>query len=189
MKIFITRHGRTDWNDLGKLQGQTNTELNDIGRQQAKDTGEQIKNEKIDLIIASPLKRAKETAEIINQNFNVDIIEDDRIMERTYNELEGITFDERKELIASESDLDYIWDYNKDIGLHDIESIKIFCDRIYDFLDDVIKKYKDKNVLIVTHGGTSLIMKYYFMKIPLEELHNRDTIDGLRNCEVIKFEV
>lgn len=63
MEILVTRHGQTDWNALGKLQGQTDIELNDIGRQQAKETGKLIKDENIDLIITSPLKRAVETAE------------------------------------------------------------------------------------------------------------------------------
>ena len=70
MEIFITRHGQTEWNALGKVQGQTDIELNDIGRKQAEETGKLIGNENIDLIIASPLKRARETANIINKNIN-----------------------------------------------------------------------------------------------------------------------
>ena len=55
------------------------------------ETGRQIQNEKIDVIITSPLKRAKETAEIINKNFNVSIIQDDRLIERKYGRSEGAT--------------------------------------------------------------------------------------------------
>lgn len=69
MKIIVTRHGQTDWNVLGKLQGKTDIELNDRGRQQAKETSELIKNENIDIIIISPLKRAKETNEIKRWSF------------------------------------------------------------------------------------------------------------------------
>mgnify|MGYP005782903757 FL=1 len=98
MKILITRHGQTDWNVLGKIQGQTDIELNDNGRQQAKETGELIKNENIDIIITSPLKRAKETAKIINENFNVTIIEDNRLMERNFGKSEGLTKDDRRKL-------------------------------------------------------------------------------------------
>lgn len=96
MKIIITRHGQTDWNALGKLQGHLDIELNDMGRKQAKEMGKLIKNENIDLIITSPLKRTKKTAEIINTNFQVNIVEDNRLIERNYGTMEGLTKDEIK---------------------------------------------------------------------------------------------
>ena len=91
MEILVIRHGQTDWNALGKLQGKTDIQLNDIGRQQAKETIKLIKDENIDVIITSPLKRAKETAEIINKNFEVTIIEDNRLIERGFGKNEGLT--------------------------------------------------------------------------------------------------
>ena len=69
MKILITRHGQTNWNVLGKIQGQTDIELNENGKKQAKEISEYIRNENIELIITSPLKRAKETAEIVTIAF------------------------------------------------------------------------------------------------------------------------
>ena len=103
MKVFITRHGQTEWNSLGRLQGRKDIELNEVGKEQALITGEKIKDEKIDIIITSPLKRARETAEIINKQLNVEIIEDDRLIERDYGELEGINkFKLKEELIWEE---------------------------------------------------------------------------------------
>lgn len=189
MKILVTRHGQTDWNVLGKLQGQTDIELNDVGRQQAEETGKSIKDENIDLIITSPLKRAKETAEIINRNFKVTIIEDDRLMERKFGKSEGLTKDAREKLKEINPEADDIWNYNKNIDFNGIETIKDFCNRIYEFLDEIIEKYKDKNILIVTHAGVSVPIKCYFMKYPLEDFVDRDIIKGLKNCEIVKFEV
>ena len=91
MKIFVTRHGQTEWNALGKIQGRKDIELNEIGREQAEMTRKKLMNEKIDLIISSSLKRAKETAEIINKEFNVEILEDKRLVERGFGDFEGIT--------------------------------------------------------------------------------------------------
>ena len=65
MKIYVVRHGQTDWNVAGKCQGRTDIELNNTGIEQAKNTKEQLKNYNIDLIICSPLKRAIKTAEIL----------------------------------------------------------------------------------------------------------------------------
>ena len=98
MKIYVVRHGQTDWNFMNKLQGQTDIELNDIGREQARNAAELMKGKKVDLIISSPLKRARETANIINNNYNLSIIEDNRIMERYYGKSEGLTKLERQEL-------------------------------------------------------------------------------------------
>ena len=103
MKIYITRHGQTEWNALGKLQGRKDIELNEVGRKQAEMTRDKLKNEKVDLIISSSLKRAKQTAEIINKEFNVDILEDERLVERGYGDFEGITKIELKEMKKKDS--------------------------------------------------------------------------------------
>ena len=189
MEIFVVRHGQTDWNVLEKLQGKTDIELNEVGRKQAQTTGEQIKNENIELIIASPLKRAKETAEIINKNFNAPIIEDERLMERGYGELEGKTRTERNTLKEFSEGKDEFWNYNKNIGDYNVEKITKFFDRVYEILDEIKEKYQNKKILIVTHGGTSVAIKCYFMNYPLENLIGRYDIKGLKNCEVAKFEV
>ena len=189
MKILITRYGQTDWNVLGKIQGQTDIELNDNGRQQAKETGELIKNENIDIIITSPLKRAKETAKIINENFNVTIIEDNRLMERNFGKSEGLTKDDRRKLKEINPEVNDVWNYNKNIDFNGMETMQDFCNRIYKFLDEIINKYRYKNILIVTHGGVSVPIKCYFMKYPLENFCDRDAVKGLKNCEITKFEI
>ena len=131
MKIIITRHGQTEWNRLGKLQGQTDICLNEVGKQQAEETANQIADEKIDLIITSTLTRAKETAEIINKRFNVPIVIDDRIKERNYGKSEGITLEERLELKRNYPIVEYVWNYNKNIDFNEIETMHDFCKRIY----------------------------------------------------------
>lgn len=89
MEILITRHGQTDWNLQRKLQGRADIELNHTGIEQAKIAREELVNEKIDLIICSPLKRARQTADIINEGRNIPIIIDERISERDFGEFEG----------------------------------------------------------------------------------------------------
>ncbi len=187
MKILVTRHGQTNWNVIGKLQGQTDIELNDTGRLQAIETGKLIKNEKIDLIITSPLKRAKETAEIINKNFNVTIIEDKRLMERYWGKSEGLTKEQIKEQKRENPLVDDVWNYNKNVEFNNMENMHDFCKRIYEFLDEIMSKYKDNNILLVTHGGVSVPIKSYCMKYPLEKIVDREEIKGLKNCEVYSY--
>lgn len=189
MKVFITRHGQTEWNSLGRLQGRKDIELNEVGKEQALITGEKIKDEKIDIIITSPLKRARETAEIINKQFNVEIVEDDRLMERCYGDFEGITKVELKEKKIQYPEIDDACNYLKNIDIFNMETIQNLCARIYECLDEITTKYKDENVLIVTHGSSSIPIKCYFMKYPLENLFDREKIKGLENCEVVEFEI
>jgi uncharacterized phosphatase len=189
MEILITRHGQTDWNTLGKLQGQTDIELNEVGINQAKETAKLIENEQIDLIITSPLNRARKTAELINKNINAPIIEDARLMERRYGKLEGFTKERREKLKEENPEIDFLWNYNKNVDFKNVETMHDFCKRIYEFLNETVKKYEDKKVLLVTHGGVSVPIQYYFMKIPLEKLVDRQNIKGLGNCEVIKFNI
>ena len=82
MKIYYVRHGQTDLNLAKKMQGGgTEKELNETGISQANETRKELENVKYDIVICSPMYRAKQTAEIINQNRNVQTIIDERIRE------------------------------------------------------------------------------------------------------------
>lgn len=177
MSLFVVRHGRTDWNDLEKVQGTADIPLNDTGISQANETKELLKNEDIDIIISSPLIRTKQTASIINSERNVKIIYDDRIKERDFGEFEGLD----KKMFSFKD----FWTYSKNLKFEKAENIQGFFKRIFDFLDYVKENYKDKNVLIVIHGGVSVAVNSYFNGLPSE---NEPTKGALKNCEVRKYE-
>lgn len=90
MKIYLIRHGETSWNTLGRLQGRTDIELNENGIRLAKITGEKLKDVHFDLAIASPLKRAYETAGLVLGDRNIPILTDERIEEISFGEWEGL---------------------------------------------------------------------------------------------------
>ena len=81
------------------------------------------------------------------------------------------------------------YNYIKNISMYNNEPMQDLCKRIYEFLNEVTQKYKDKNILLVTHGSASIPIKCYFMNYPLENLVDREKIKGLKNCEVIEFEI
>ena len=90
MKIYYVRHGQTDLNLAKKMQGGgTEKELNETGVSQAYNTKKELENVKYDLVICSPMKRAKQTAEIINEGRDIPIITDERIRERKLGDYEG----------------------------------------------------------------------------------------------------
>ena len=179
MKIFITRHGQTDWNVQKKVMGRCDEPLNEKGLEQAKETKIQLLDKNIDLIICSPLKRAKQTAEIIN-NKNIQIIYDDRLIERDFGEFEGLE--------TKDFDFHGYWNYYKNNTYKSAENIQAFFKRVYDFLDDIIKEYHDKNILIVAHGGISIPVACYFNKnIPDGSLVEAGLV--LENCQVSSYDI
>lgn len=153
MKIYVVRHGQTEWNVLRKMQGSADIPLNENGINQAKQTKQNLKNTKFDIIFCSPLIRAKQTAEIINEEKNLKIIYDERLRERNYGEFEG----------TSKSSFNYneFWAYNNNIKYNKAENVQDFFNRIYNFLDDIKSSYSNKNILIVCHAGVVKAIECY----------------------------
>ena len=177
--IYVTRHGQTDWNVQKKVMGRCDEPLNETGLKQAEETKNSLLNTNIDIIICSPLKRAKQTAEIINEGRNIPIIYDERIIERDFGEFEG----------KQTKDFDFYgyWNYYKNEQYQRAENIQRFFERIYGFLDDVMKEYQGKNVLIVAHGGVSIPVNCFFNKrIPEGSLVDAGLVLG--NCQVASYD-
>ena len=174
MNVYIVRHAQVPHNPLGQYNS-NDEDLTILGVQQAENLRKQIDSIKFDVIICSPLKRAKHTADIINVN-NQKIIYDERIKERGCGDLSG-------QPLAVTNREEY-WNYNTTIKYGTSENIKSFFDRVYNFLDEL--KTKDyENVLIVAHSGVSKAFNGYFEGIKDGKFLNR----GLKNCEKKKYEL
>ena len=89
MKLYLVRHGETDWNKVKRIQGQVDIPLNQFGKRLAEETAEGLRDIPFDLCISSPLSRAHETARIILEGRDVPIITDARIGEMAFGEYEG----------------------------------------------------------------------------------------------------
>ena len=90
MKLYIIRHGETVWNTEGRLQGRADIELNENGIRLARVTARGMADIPFDLAITSPLKRARQTAELVLDDRKVPILEDARLEEITFGEWEGL---------------------------------------------------------------------------------------------------
>ena len=157
-KLYIVRHGKTDWNVQGLLQGSADIEINEEGIEQAKELAQMIDLEKIDVCICSPLKRTKKTAEILVGN-EKEIIYDELLVERGFGDYEGkkINFD----LIVPQ------WDYKLNDSSNNIESLQDCLARANKFLNKIKKEYPNKSILIVSHG--SFIKALHFNLIGYDE--------------------
>lgn len=169
--IYIVRHGETDWNKEKRYAGRKDIPLNKTGINQAKEIKKSLNNIKFDIVISSPLKRAYDTAKIIT---DLDIITDERIIERCNGKLEGKLKSEIKQYI----------DFNSDETEFGIEKISDFKNRIFNFCKEIENNYKNKNVLVVTHAGVAIYMRCYFEGEPK---NNDYSLYKLNNCEIIKY--
>lgn len=169
--IYIVRHGQTDYNLEGRYAGRIDVELNEKGIEQANIIKEELKNIHFDIVFSSPLKRALTTASIITNN---EIIVDNRIIERSNGKLEG------KLKTEINDDIDF---NDPNLTKYNIENITDFRNRIYNFFDE-ITKYKDKNILVVTHAGVGIYARCYFEGEPDNNDYSKYKI---KNCEVIKY--
>lgn len=81
MQLYFVRHGQTVWNAIRRMQGQWNSDLNELGRAQAEVNGKFLKQIGIEYLVASPLDRTRQTADIISDHLKIDYDVDDRIKE------------------------------------------------------------------------------------------------------------
>lgn len=79
--IYFVRHGRTEWNAIRRMQGQWNSDLDDLGREQAGINGRWLAGLGIEALFASPLDRTRQTAEIINRHLGLPVVHDERLKE------------------------------------------------------------------------------------------------------------
>lgn len=170
--IGFVRHGVTDWNEQMRIQGHSDIPLNETGRKQAEAIAKRLKREDWDLIVSSDLSRAHETAKTIAKALNLEIEVTPQLREMYCGQAEGTIEAERIER----------WGKNwreLDLGFEKDEAI---ADRGVSCVEELIRKYPGKRILIVSHGG--LIGRTLKRLIP-----HVDTKEHLQNTSltVLKF--
>jgi broad specificity phosphatase PhoE len=171
--LYYVRHGETDFNAEARLQGRRDTELNARGRGQAKEAGALLRDlfardgrvpEDFDYV-ASPLKRARETMEILRATLELDrhtYRTDDRLMEISYGEWEGLTLHEigvRYPGVLAERERDK-WDFAPPGG----ESYRALTRRIGEWYASI-----KRDTVVAAHGGGVRALMAMFGVLPREE--------------------
>lgn len=185
MKLYVIRHGETLWNAEHRLQGASDTELNEKGIRLAKQTGQALLPVPFDICITSPLKRAKMTAELALGGRSIPIIEDIRLQEISFGVWEGV---EQKLLPADMLD-NFFHHPEKYIPPKGGETIEEIKDRTRDFWQELLLRedLKDKTVLIASHGCA--------VRALLQNVYENPTIENFwrgcvpPNCSVNVIEV
>jgi broad specificity phosphatase PhoE len=146
LRLYIARHGETEWNLQHRLQGWTDIPLNDTGRRQADALAQSLRGVHLDAIYSSTLSRSRETARTVAGNTGLTVTSLDGLRERNYGHFQG----------GPDSAADYVrrtnvWDDRLDDG----ESLDQLLARTRESLDQIRREHPSGNVLIVAHRITN----------------------------------
>jgi len=197
MKIYLIRHGQTEWNKEERFQGQKNSNLTNKGINQAQELGAFFKdnNIKFGKIFCSPLGRTRQTAAYLDLEAN--IVYDKRLMEISLGRWEGEKYSAIKDFSEK---LDYAF-WNEPLKFIDesAETYKELCDRLIDFFNDVCETIKsEESILVISHGAViRTIYSFFefgrldnipFRKVPSSGTYSLVEYDKTRGFNVINYE-
>lgn len=180
-KLYFVRHGQTVWNVENKICGASESPLTELGHEQARETGRALKQRidagelAIDEILASPLRRAYDTAKEISDITGIPMRKEPGLSEQNFGKWEGTPRDGKDFARAKQNFVD---------SFGGGESMMRMAQRIYNLLDD-LKKEPEKTYLLVAHNGISRIVESYFRDMTNEEF----AAFGIRNAEVREYDL
>ena len=182
MKIYLVRHGETDWNQAGLLQGQTDIALNAQGLEQAREAAERLKEVPFEIAFCSPLIRAKRTAEIIIGERSVTLTTDERLRELNFGPWEGVDIRSIKD--AASQPFTNPGSYIPPVGA---ESFAQLYKRSSEFVDQVLLPLEGtyETVLVVAHGGVNRSILNPVLNIPVDDfwrVHMGNCATAILDC-------
>jgi len=151
-RLFLIRHGRSTWNADHRIQGQADPPLDGVGREQARRLAERLREDAPVVLYASPLRRARETAEIIGEALGVPVVPDERLKEYDVGAITGLTWaqiEERYPEVARR------WgEASESLEIPGEEGDAPFRARVAAVFDEIGSRHVEEAVGVVAHGGT-----------------------------------
>lgn len=167
MELTLLRHAESEYNKIGKLQGRIDCDLSEKGLEETIKVAKTFDSNNYDICFVSPLKRTLKTAQLLVSN--LEIICDDRIIERSLGNWEDTpTTDEKRFLLNNVNE-------TPPNGESTFEIVK----RVKEFIEFLSENYKDKKILVVTHAGI-----IYALQVALNL-----EIKPVKNLEVLKINI
>lgn len=149
-RLYMVRHGETEWNKVSKIQGRIDTELSDEGIKQAHKLAKRLACEDINFVYSSSLGRAFKTAEIVVGHRKCGIIKSDKYHEIGLGPWEGMTINEIEEKYG-----EHFRVYKEDPANFKLPGAETFMDlteRTYNAIMEIVSCHKGGNILVVSHG-------------------------------------
>lgn len=182
MKLYIIRHGQTDWNVLGKIQGSQDIPLNETGRAQAAGLAKGMERRPVTAVYSSPQKRAWETAMSIAGSQNVPVYPLDSLVEISYGVWEGRT---REDILTTDRDLyEAWWQHPATVappGGESLSQVDGRCEAAWEY----IKSRITGDTAIVAHGGT---LAHFIVHLLKDQPDAQEIIVGNASITTIEYD-
>ena len=164
-RLYFIRHGRSIWNAERRIQGRSDPPLDEMGREQARKLAERMRGgETLAALYASPLQRARETAEIVGEALGLEVIADDRLREYDVGDLAGLTWSQIEERFPgvarrwSEAD--------ESLELPGAEPHAQFRVQMVAVVEEIVARHAEESVGVVSHGGAIGAYLNHLLNIP-----------------------
>lgn len=181
MKLILVRHGQSQWNLENRFTGWRNPDITEKGKEEAREAGKSLKDEKIDVAFTSVLKRAIHTLDLIMEesgHTDLPITKNKALNERDYGDLSGLNKAELAEKVGAEQV--HIWRRSYDVAPPGGESLKDTCERVIPYFEKhIIPEIKQgKNVIVVAHGNSLRALVMHLENLSPEEILKREIATG-----------
>jgi probable phosphoglycerate mutase len=171
MRLILVRHGESEWNRIGRYQGQLDAPLSELGLRQAEALAERLSQEKFDAIYSSPLQRARRTADAIAQfHVGVKIHEDPALLEIHHGDWQGLFAADVRERYAEA--LEEWRSFPTRCQMPNGESFSNILKRTLNFRERLCKEYSaDATVIVSTHDVVVKILVAEAVGMPMDRIN------------------
>jgi probable phosphoglycerate mutase len=167
--LILVRHGLTEWNREGRIQGHSDSALTTEGIEQARSIGARLREEAIDLMVSSDLGRARHTATLIASDIGHEIGFDERLRERSFGVAEGLSY--------AEIQRDYpemfsrVRETDPHFAVPGGETRAQFSQRVVSAIGNLAEQHNGKKLLVITHGGVLAAIYRWLNELPVSSPH------------------
>ncbi len=171
LTLFLVRHGETEFNATGRIQGWLDVPLNAMGERQAHLVAERFRDKPIAALYSSSLRRALQTAEAIARTCGLELRPDHRLREYNMGDWSGLTGEEvAAAMSVSFAHFQEQW-LQREVTIPNGETAVEVRQRVREFLQDVLLTHTDGNVIAVSHGGTLGALLGEVLGLPISRRH------------------
>ena len=183
-EIIIIRHGETEWNKTGRFQGHSDVPLSAEGRTQAAALGKNLAVDHVDMIYASDLTRAMETAAPLAQRFGLEVISDPQLRELNFGAWEGRNFNDVN--AENPNAMKNFYTDPEQADIPESEPFPEFQRRIAGRVREIVAQKRGKRIVIVSHGASIRILLADLLSMPIRSIWHLSQLNTAVNK--IRFE-